>query len=84
MTEVSVEADEPEISTTLPRPRAYEPPEYRRVKKLQVIMINKGVRKSLAHKKGNKNPIWSWKESAVKTLKGILSNQRGFQDNDTK
>ena len=28
-------------------------------------MINKGVRKSLAHKKGNENPIWSWNDSTT-------------------
>ena len=44
----------------------YVPPKYRRVKKLQVLMINKDVRKSLARKKGNENPIWSWNNSPIK------------------
>ena len=42
---------------------AYEPPMYRRVKILHFLMINKDVRKSLACKKGNDNPIWSWNNS---------------------
>ena len=36
---------------------------YRRVTKIRVLMINKDVRKSLARKNGNGNPIWSWKDS---------------------
>ena len=28
--------------------------------KLRVLKINKDVRKSLARKNGNENPIWSW------------------------
>ena len=39
---------------------AHVPPTYRRVKKLEVLIINKDVHKSLAHKNGNDNPIWSW------------------------
>ena len=31
--------------------------------KLRVLIINKDVRKSLARKNGNENPIWSWKDS---------------------
>ena len=31
--------------------------------KLRVLIINKEVRKSLAHKNGNENPIWSWNDS---------------------
>ena len=31
--------------------------------KLQVIIINKDVRKSLARKNGNESPIWSWNDS---------------------
>ena len=31
--------------------------------KLQVIIINKDVRKSLARKNGNENPIWTWNDS---------------------
>ena len=42
---------------------AYVPPTYGRVKKLQIIMINKDVRKYLARKKGNENPIWNWNDS---------------------
>ena len=33
--------------------------------KLRVLIINKGVRKSLAHKNGNENPIWSWNDSTL-------------------
>ena len=44
---------------------AYVTPMYRRVKKLQVIMINKDVRKSLARKKGNDILIWSWNGSPL-------------------
>ena len=43
----------------------YVPPMYRTVKKLQVCMINKAVRKSLACKKGNYILIWSWKNSVT-------------------
>ena len=42
---------------------AYVSSAYRRVKKLQVLMINKDVRKSLACKKGNEIIIWSWNKS---------------------
>ena len=31
--------------------------------KLRVLIINKDVRKSLARKNGNENPIWSWNDS---------------------
>ena len=31
--------------------------------KLQVLIINKDVRKSLARKNGNENPIWIWNDS---------------------
>ena len=31
--------------------------------KLLVLVINKDVRKLLAQKNGNENPIWSWEES---------------------
>ena len=44
---------------------AYLPPTYRRVKKIRVIIINKNVRKSLARKNGNDNPIRSWNESVT-------------------
>ena len=44
------------------------PPRYRRVKKLQVIVINKDVRKSLECKKGNENSIWSWYDSVTALL----------------
>ena len=30
---------------------------------LRVLIINKDVRKSLARKNGNENPIWSWNDS---------------------
>ena len=43
-----------------PRPCAYVPPTYRRVKKLRVLIINKDVRKCLARKNGNMILIWSW------------------------
>ena len=33
--------------------------------KLQVIIINKDVRKLLARKNGNESPIWSWNNSVV-------------------
>ena len=42
---------------------AYVPPTYRRVKKLQALVINKDVRKSLAHKNGNEILIWIWNDS---------------------
>ena len=31
--------------------------------KLRVLIINKDVHKSLAHKNGNESPIWSWNDS---------------------
>ena len=31
--------------------------------KLRVLIINKDVRKLLARKNGNENPIWSWNNS---------------------
>ena len=40
--------------------------------KLRVLIINKDVRKSLARKNGNENPIWSWNESRL----GILWRYR--------
>ena len=43
-----------------PRPRAYEPSTYRRVKKLRVLIKNKNLRKSLARRNGNEILIWSW------------------------
>ena len=33
--------------------------------KLQVLTINKDVRKSLARKNGNKSPIWNWNDSII-------------------
>ena len=36
--------------------------------KLRVLIINKDVRKSLACKNGNENPIWSWNDSGVKSM----------------
>ena len=48
-----------------PCPRGYLPPTYRRVKKLQVLIIKKDVRKSLARKKVNENPIWIWNGSVL-------------------
>ena len=33
--------------------------------KLRVLIINKDVRKLLARKNGNENPIWSWNDSGV-------------------
>ena len=36
--------------------------------KLQVLIINKDVRKSLARKNGNENPIWSWNGSKISTF----------------
>ena len=33
--------------------------------KLRVLIINKDVRKLLAPKNGNENPIWSWNDSEV-------------------
>ena len=33
--------------------------------KLRVLIINKDVRKSLARKNGNENPIWSWNDSTT-------------------
>ena len=35
--------------------------------KLQVLIINKDVRKLLARKNGNENPIWSWNDSSTCT-----------------
>ena len=41
--------------------------------KLQVLIINKDVRKLLARKNGNENPIWSWNDStATERLRVIL------------
>ena len=39
---------------------AYVPPTYRRVKKLQVLIINKSLRLYLASRNGNDILIWSW------------------------
>ena len=39
---------------------AYVRRTYRRVKKLQILLINKDVRKSLARKNRNEILIWSW------------------------
>ena len=36
--------------------------------KLQVLIINKDVRKLLARKNGNENPIWSWNDSGRTTV----------------
>ena len=33
--------------------------------KLRVLIINKDVRKSLARKNGNENPIWRWNDSII-------------------
>ena len=33
--------------------------------KLRVLIINKDVRKLLARKNGNENPIWSWNNSEM-------------------
>ena len=41
---------------------------YRRVKKLQVLIINKDVRKSLAHKQGNDILVWRWNDSLQSQL----------------
>ena len=32
-------------------------------KKIRLIIINKDEQKSLTHKNGNDNPIWSWNDS---------------------
>ena len=37
--------------------------------KLQVLIINKDVHKSLARKNGNEIPIWSWNNSPVSSQK---------------
>ena len=42
--------------------------------KKRVLMINKDIRKSLAHKNGNNNPIWRWKNS-YKMHQKILHEQ---------
>ena len=39
--------------------------------KLQVLIINKDVRKLLAHKNENENPIWSWNDSMEMTTPSI-------------
>ena len=33
--------------------------------KLRVLIFNKDVRRSLARKNGNENPVWSWNESTT-------------------
>ena len=40
--------------------------------KLRVLIINKDVRKSLARKNGNENPIWSWNNSAHPGLHDVV------------
>ena len=35
--------------------------------KLRVLISNKDIRKSLAHKNGNESPIWSWNDSPLGT-----------------
>ena len=40
--------------------------------KLQVLIINKDVRKPLAHKNGNDNPIWSWNDSHIHTFQKVF------------
>ena len=47
---------------------AYVPPPYRRVKKLRFLMINKNVRKYLAHKKGNGIIIWIWNNADLSPM----------------
>ena len=44
---------------------AYVPPTYRRIKKLQVLVINKELCKSLARKNGNEILIWIWNNPYV-------------------
>ena len=44
---------------------AYVHPMYRRVKKVQALVINKDLRKSLAGKKGNEILVWSWNEGSM-------------------
>ena len=39
--------------------------------KLQVLIINKDVRKSLARKNGNENPIWNWNDSPDEDLEVV-------------
>ena len=57
--------------------------------KLRVLIINKDVRKLLACKNGNENPIWSWNDSWVLkhgryyTDKIILKRFNSFADNIT-
>ena len=47
--------------------------------KLRVLIINKDVRKSLARKNGNENPIWSWNDSyIIYILKDINNMQEGY------
>ena len=53
---------------------AYAPPTYRRVKKLQVLMINKDVRKYLACKNGDEILICSWNNPGARTSGGRRSN----------
>ena len=36
--------------------------------KLRVPIINKDVRKSLARKNGNEDPIWSWNDSLMEAI----------------
>ena len=48
-----------------PHPCVYVPPKYSRVKKLQLLIINKDVRKCLARKNVNDILIWSWNNSPL-------------------
>ena len=43
--------------------------------KLQVLIINKDVRKSLTRKNGNENPIWSWNDSTQLLTKPCCTGQ---------
>ena len=42
--------------------------------KLRVLIINKDVRKSLACKNGNENPIWSWNDSCLRFFYVFCTN----------
>ena len=60
---------------------AHVPPTYRGVKKLQVLITNKDVRKPLGRKNGNDNPIWSWNNSPVITKgRKVTVNSKGEQE----
>ena len=45
--------------------------------KLRVLIINKGVCKSLSRKNGNESPIWSWNDSWVRDM-GHGKNDTGI------